>query len=278
MTKYLENKYDLDSPELVSMLDDLPLWSAPFGVSLLDTVNYKKNINALDIGSGLGFSVIELSQRLGNTCRVYGVDPWIEGNKRVEQKLGVWGINNVTIINGNAEELSFDDNLFDLVVSNNGINNVQDDKKVLFEISRVCKKGAQFVATVNLPETMIEFYSVYESVLKDFGKRDEIIKLKEHIYSKRKPLSYMKELVENSGFEIKGIKEDKFCFKYSDGTSMLNHFVIILSFLESWKNILSKRDQIPVFTEIEKRLNETAQNKGEFEMSIPFVCVNAVKV
>ena len=41
--------------------DDLPLWSAPFGLTLLDTVRMKKHINVLDLGSGSGFPMLELA-------------------------------------------------------------------------------------------------------------------------------------------------------------------------------------------------------------------------
>ena len=69
----------INNPEVVSALDELSLWSAPFGLKLLDSVLYKKNMNVLDIGFGTGFPLTELAMRLGKTSRIYGVDPWNEG-------------------------------------------------------------------------------------------------------------------------------------------------------------------------------------------------------
>ncbi|MCW8961437.1 MAG: hypothetical protein OQK29_07725 [Ignavibacteriaceae bacterium] len=76
MDNYLKTNCNLNDSEVVSVIDELPLWSAPFGLRLLDKINYRKNITALDIGSGLGFPLLEVAMRLGDSCKVYGIDPW----------------------------------------------------------------------------------------------------------------------------------------------------------------------------------------------------------
>ena len=50
----------------------------------------------------------------------------------------------------------FESDSFDVIVSNNGINNVDDDRKAMTEIARVAKSDAQLVITVNLPVTFAE--------------------------------------------------------------------------------------------------------------------------
>ncbi len=277
MHQWLKSKYDLSNPELISVIDDLPLWSAPFGLKLLEMVKLRQNINVLDIGSGSGFPVIELSQRLGDTCKVYGIDPWSEAVERCRLKIKNWNITNLEIIEGQAEELSFDNNYFDLIVSNNGINNVENDKLVMKELNRIAKTGAQFVFTVNLPDTMIEFYNILKKVLKDYNKGKEAEKLEKHIFAKRKPLTYTKDLLESNNFKIINIHEDVFYFRYSNGTTMLNHFLIKLSFLESWTGLLQAQDVNPIFALVEKKLNDLAHEQGELRLTIPWVCINAEK-
>lgn len=273
-----ESPFDLNDEKLVSVIDDLPLWSAPFGLKLLDAVKMKPNLNVLDIGSGVGFPIIELSQRLGNTCNVFGIDPWVAANERTKLKIKIWGISNLKIIEGKAEQLPFENDYFDLIVSNNGTNNVDEEEKVFSEISRTAKSGAQLVITVNLPQTMIEFYRIYEKILIENNKPDEVKKLKNHISSKRKPLSETKELIENAGFEITDIYEDSFSFRYVDGTTMFNHFVIRLAFMQSWRNILKKEDEELIFKSIESELNKMAALNGELSLSIPWVCFNSTKM
>jgi ubiquinone/menaquinone biosynthesis C-methylase UbiE len=76
MDHYLSTRYNLNDPDLISAIDDLPLWSAPFGMKLLEVVELRQDMHVLDVGSGTGFPLLELSQRLGSTCRVFGMDPW----------------------------------------------------------------------------------------------------------------------------------------------------------------------------------------------------------
>lgn len=278
MHRWLKSKYDLDNPELVSVIDDLPLWSAPFGLKLLDMVRLRQNINVLDVGSGSGFPIIDLSQRLGKTCKVYGIDSWPAAVERMNLKIKTWDIKNLEIIEGHAEALSFDNNFFDLIVSNNGINNVEDERSVMKEISRVAKKGSQFIFTMNLPETMIEFYDIFKIILNDYNKGKEIKKLEDHIYKKRKPLTYIKDLLKSNKFAIKKIHEDVFHLRYADGTTMLNHYCIKLSFLEDWTSLLQPQDLNPIFALLEKKLNDLALEKGELRLTIPWLCLDCEKV
>ncbi len=267
---YLTTNYDSNNPGLVSIIDELPLWSAPFGLKLLEAIPLKKNIKVLDIGSGLGFPVIELAMRLGDTCKVYGIDPWKAARNRAEQKIKTIGLKNVKMIDAVAEDIPFDDEIFDLIVSNNGINNVQDFEKSLSEISRVAKKNAEFVFTVNLEETMIEFYNEYRNVLKENEMIREIDKLNQHIYGKRKPVEGIKTLVVKSGFKINKVSLDKFYLRFADGTTMLNHFLIKLAFLESWLQILHQKKQTEIFSEVETRLNRISEKEGELKLTVPF--------
>jgi len=71
MTQYLNTELNFDDPELLSALDDMSFWAAPFGIKLLTLVQYKKNIRAMDIGFGSGFPLIELAMRLGPTCKIF---------------------------------------------------------------------------------------------------------------------------------------------------------------------------------------------------------------
>jgi ubiquinone/menaquinone biosynthesis C-methylase UbiE len=256
------------------VIDELPLWSAPFGLKLLDTIKLKPNINALDIGCGLGFPLIEVAQRLGASSKVYGIDPWEAAIDRINLKIKTYDIKNVEAIEGVAETLPFENNFFDLIVSNNGINNVEDIKLSLAECFRVSKPNAQLTITMNLEDSMIEFYDVFESTLIKNGLKDEVKKMKEQIYSKRKPLTEIKALLSNSGFEIKSINEDNFVLRFLDGPTMFNHYLIKYWFLDGWKSILKPEDLENIFEQLEQNLNEIAKEKGEISLTIPYVTID----
>jgi len=50
MVNYIGSTFKANDATLISCTDDVPLWSAPFGYTLLDMVEYRKGITALDIG------------------------------------------------------------------------------------------------------------------------------------------------------------------------------------------------------------------------------------
>ncbi|MGB6033711.1 MAG: methyltransferase domain-containing protein [Bacteroidota bacterium] len=277
MDHYLSTRFNLDDPDLISAIDDLPLWSAPFGLKLLEVVELRQNMRVLDVGSGTGFPLLELSQRLGSTSRVFGIDPWTTALDRVRMKIRLWGAKNVQLVEGVAEAMPFEDGYFDLVVSNNGINNVEDDRKTLSEISRVSRPGAQLVVTVNLPDTMVEFYDIYRAVLHEAGKSAERERLEEHIWKKRKPLAHTRGIIEEAGFAVKETHRDQFALRYTDGRAMLENHIVKLAFLDSWKEILDEGDRDPVFRRLEDELNHLARRVGEVRLTIPWVCLDCRK-
>ncbi len=277
MTQYLRAQYNLNDPACISIIDDLPFWSAPFGIKLLDKVRYKKNIRALDIGFGFGFPLIELAMRLGSTSKIYGIDPGKAGMERTRLKLKYTDVQNIELIEGAAETMPFENNFFDLIVSNNGLNNVQDLTKVLAECNRVSKMTAQFVFTFNTNRTFIELYDAFREVLREHGLRECEEKIDAHIYSKRKPLSEFKNVLGEAGFLVRAIYKDEFTYRFSDGTSMFNHFFMKVAFMEAWKGIVPSSLQDEIFQRIEDKLNRRAKRNQGFAMRVPFVTMDCEK-
>lgn len=270
-------KNNLNETDPLSMADELSFWSAPFGLKLLDALTIKPYMTVLDIGFGFGFPLIEAAVRLGKSCRMYGIDPWEDAIRITEKKIKALHLENVELIMGCAEDIPLPDSSVDLIISNNGINNVQDINKVFSECSRIAKPGAQFVATVNLPETMIEFYNIFEDVLGDFSLGSVIPDVKEHIHKKRKPIEEIEELFVNNGFELSEAKTDSFTYRFTDGTAMFEYPFIRNNFMNHWLALVPEDRVQEVFSEIEKRMNAISQKKGEWALTIPFVTLSAIK-
>lgn len=271
------NKYNLDDPELIAAIDEMSLWSAPFGLKLLDTIRYKKGMKVLDIGFGTGFPLIELAMRLGNSSVIYGLDPWKAAIERCKYKIKCHNLSNIKIFEGCAEAMPFENDYFDLITSNNGLNNVQNLSKSLSECQRVARVGAQLVFTYNSAVSFIEFYDIFRDVINKNGLQELNKDIFNHIYSKRKPLTEFENELKTAGFEIESIKEDKFYYHFADGTSFLNHFFIKLAFLESWKQILPEHKRTDIFNEIETRINELAILSEGFFTQVPFYTISCFK-
>jgi arsenite methyltransferase len=275
MKKYLSNDFDLR--EYVNVCDECSVWSAPFGLKLLDNIDYKPDITALDIGFGAGFPLTEIALRLGEGSTVYGIDPWGDAIVRAKQKIEYYRIKNIKIIQGIAETIPLEDDSIDLIVSNNGINNAGDMNQVISECSRVIKQGGQFVQTMNLDKTMFEFYGELEKVLSDLHMNKEIELMHTHIYEKRPPLNEIISMIQNHGFIIKDLEHDQFDYKFSDGTAMLNHYFIRLAFMDSWIKLLPADKLEQIFDTIETGLNAKSKLSGGMKLSIPYVLINAIR-
>lgn len=276
MKKYLKN--DFDFVKYIDVADETPIWSASFGLKLLDYIDYKTNISALDIGFGTGFPLTEIALRLGDSSVIYGIDQWKDTFERVNKKLDYYGIKNIKIIEGVAESIPLENNSIDLITSNNGINNVNDIDKVLSECSRIIKRGGQFIQTMNTDLSMIEFYNQFEQVLLDFQMDKEIKLMHEHISLKRPSIDGLLSSIQKHGFKIKDLEHDQFNYKFADGTTMLNHYFIRLAFMDSWIKLLPSDKVEQIFDKIELRLNEQSKILGGMKLSIPFVLINAIKV
>ncbi len=278
MTAYLDETFDFSDRDFVSVVDEFPLWSSYFGAVMLDMIDYKNNVTVLDLACGTGFPLIELAQRFGSSSRIYGIDTWDTAAERVRLKIKTMKLKNVEIFVKPAEHLPFGDNTFDLIVSNNGINNVQDPDKVLAECVRTMKPGAYCILSVNLPGTMIEFYNIFKNVLAKNGLDDCLEKVDAHIKAKRKSVEENTGMIMQQPFCLEQVVEKNFYMRYASGSAFLNHYVIKFAFLESWKKIVPEKLLNKVFAETEAELNKLAVKNGQLDLSIPFAVFKFRKI
>lgn len=267
-----------DHANLVNGYDDLPLWSAPFGQVLLDAVNLVGVKDALDVGCGTGFPLMELAERLGPRSHVVGLDPWSHALARIRLKCQVRGIHHVNVHEGVAESLPFPKESFDLVVSNNGFNNVQDQAQALREAHRVMRPGAQLVMTINLPDTMRTLYDEYDALLARHGLRAARARLQAHIQSKRQPITHWIKQLTDVGFAPVHAVEHQFQWRFSSGEAVFHHWFIRLAFLEPWVAVLANDVPVdPFFTELQEALDARARQDGGLSLIVPFVCLTATR-
>ena len=86
MPDFLHSTYDLNHPDIASIVDEVSLWSARFGLFLLSHLPLRPNLNILDLACGTGFPLFELAHMYGASCRVVGVDNWKEAVERARSK------------------------------------------------------------------------------------------------------------------------------------------------------------------------------------------------
>jgi len=96
---YLED-IDSTAPEFGDFYDELPLWSARFGLMLLDEVELRPGMTILDVGAGTGFLAIELAQRCGAPISIDTAKAEVAA---AALEAGAVMINDVTALRGDAD-------------------------------------------------------------------------------------------------------------------------------------------------------------------------------
>jgi arsenite methyltransferase len=269
---FLTFEPDFESPEVLTAYDELPLWSAMFGLLLLEEVPLTNVTNVLDIGCGSGFPLIELAERLGSRAHVHGIDPWSGGLKRAAEKIASRGTPNVTLHEGSASAMPFADATFDLIVSNLGVNNFEDRAAAIRECRRVARDGARLALTTNLQGHMRELYAVFEDVLNDDD--DALQRLRAHV-EHRATVANVRELLENGGFTVTRVVEREDVMRFADGTALLNHYFIKLGFLDGWKKVVTGNERA-VFTRLRDALDDLAKRNLDLRLSVPMAYVEAL--
>jgi arsenite methyltransferase len=276
MTEYLSYSFN-DSEEFINTFDEIPLWSASFGLLLLKHLELMPNLTVIDIGSGTGFPLTELAGRLGNSCKLYGLDPWLNANKRAKQKIKNYNLSNVEIIESSAEEIPFADNTIDLIVSNLGINNFDKPQIVFNECNRVLKPKSKLALTSNLNGHWKEFYNIFYATLKQLKKENLIEALKQD-EERRGTVESVSKLFTENGFKVCRHFEENFEMKFLDGSAFLNHNFVKLGWLASWIKLFPTNELKEIFTTLEQNLNDySIKNKG-LTLTVPMTFIEGEKL
>ncbi len=108
-------------------------------------IELKKGEVVLDLGCGAGLDLYFYAKAVGEKGKVYGLDISEDMVHKAKRNMGLVGIKNMEISVGESDNLSFNNNFFDVVASN-GIYNLSPDKEaVMREVYRVLKTGGRTV-------------------------------------------------------------------------------------------------------------------------------------
>ena len=267
---------DIHRPEFADLYDELPLWSAPFGLLLLDRVPLRSGLQILDVGAGTGFLAVELAQRCGADATVWAVDPWAAAMQRLRRKVQFLELPNLRLLERDASDTGLAGASIDLVVSNLGINNFANAAAVLRECQRVLRPQGRLLLTSNLSGHMAELYDALRTVLEEQGLHARLPHLDRHI-AQRGTATSISALLTDAGFTVQHVSSSAFRMRFANGTTLLRHHFVRLAFLDGWQSIVAASDWPAVRDALEHKLNQIAASAGELALSVPMICIEAVE-
>jgi ubiquinone/menaquinone biosynthesis C-methylase UbiE len=277
LLEYLRFTYNPNDPVTASVFDECSLWAARFGCLLLNNLELRSNLKILDLACGMGFPLFELAQMYGVSCQVTGVDSWKAAIERAKAKLSIYRLPNVRILEADATHLPFQDETFDMMVSNLGINNFTDPNAVVAECFRIAKPQGRLVLTTNPVGHMDEFYEVFRATLREVKKSLYLERLERNV-EHRGTKEMLFDLFHRNGFRIQKIKEDQFQLRYLNGSALFNHALTKFGFLDGWRQVVDPVDEEWIFAILEQKLNNIAKMHGQLRLTVPMLYLEGEKI
>jgi SAM-dependent methyltransferase len=130
-------------PKWVADVEQLDAMLAPLGLAAVERAAPKPGERVIDVGPGLGQTLLQLAERVGPTGSVLGVDistPMLEGARA---RLRAAGVTHVTLQNADAQTHSFAPASFDLVFSRFGVMFFVDPVAAFANLAKALRPGGR---------------------------------------------------------------------------------------------------------------------------------------
>ena len=148
---------DLGYPEELARVPDFVAESFAGVANPWSLGHVEPGEDILDLGSGAGTDSLVAALMVGSAGSVTGIDMTPEMIENAREGASALGLGNVTFVEGEVEEFPFEDESFDVVISN-GVIDLLPDKEVVFaSIYRVLRPGGRIqFADVTIQEPVSE--------------------------------------------------------------------------------------------------------------------------
>ena len=266
MSAFAPAPFDGASPAHVALWDELPLWSALAGELLLEHVPLHGS-RVLDLGCGTGFPGLEISERLGPTAFVVGVDPWRVALERAHAKSRTWPAPRFAAVLADGARLPLRTASIDLIVSNLGVNNFADPDAAFAECRRVLAPRGRLVLSSNLVGHFRELYEAFEAVLAHAHDTSARERLRVHVAHRATVLGLTATL-DRHGMPVELAREREVVWRFRSGAALFSHHFIRLGFLPAWREVAGERADEHLAA-LEHALDERARKLGELALTVP---------
>lgn len=129
---------------------------------MLDGLSLSSEINVLDVAAGTGILSRAMSPFVHNVISIDLSEDMISEGDQINKSLG---LTNIRYVHGNVENMPFQENQFDVVISRFAFHHFIDPQKVLGEMRRVSCKTVAIIDMIS-PEDdyLCKQYNYYEKL------------------------------------------------------------------------------------------------------------------
>jgi SAM-dependent methyltransferase len=117
----------------------------PFGQAMLDAAQLRPGERVLDVGCGFGTSTLEAAERVAPSGRVVGVDISAAMLQPARQRIASAGVDNIELLNADAQAYDFEAASFDVVISRFGMMFFEDPQAAFANLARALRAGGRLV-------------------------------------------------------------------------------------------------------------------------------------
>jgi SAM-dependent methyltransferase len=126
-------------------VDRFEAMAAPFGQAMLDAARLQPGDRVLDVGCGHAITTIEAAERVAPTGRVVGVDISAAMLRPARQRVAAAGLNNIELLEADAQGHAFGAGSFDAVISRLGMMFFENPEAAFANLARALRPGGRLL-------------------------------------------------------------------------------------------------------------------------------------
>jgi ubiquinone/menaquinone biosynthesis C-methylase UbiE len=170
---------------------------------LFEHLDLKSGINVLDVGCGTGIALLKLRNKMNENGNFHGIDISKGMIEQAQKKAESY--DNCLFKVGDAENIEYPKETFDLVISNMVIQYLPDQNKGLAEMNRVLKPGGKLALSYEGEYYGKPMFEAFKTVAERMGFKKAADTWR-WIISNHKPVDVFYNMIENAGFNDVKIK------------------------------------------------------------------------
>jgi len=231
----------------------------------------------LDVGCGTGYPSLEILRKLDEASRIIAIDCASEMLNVARKKAADLSGRRIFFRTEHVKpKLSFAADVYDLVVANDSLWEIDDPVAAVADFARVCKPGGLVVVTLPLRGSWAEFYDIYREVLTKHDQHEILRKLEEEARHYPEPDEAVGWL-ERAGLTDVAIESEEFELLFRSSREFFFAPVVEFGPLPAWKEVAGKGETMQeIFWHIKEAIDAYFGDRA-FSVTIKAGCLHGRK-